>query len=1144
VEERRLVTVLFCDIVGSTALAGDVDAEDWAEIVRAVFPLMIDPVERYGGTVARLMGDAILAFFGAPTAREDDPQRAILAALEIESGITGNRERLRAEYGFEIDVRVGINTGIVVTGEFGSHAAREYTAMGDAVNIAARMEQSAEPGTIQISAETYRLALPFFEFQPLGVIEVKGKAEGVDAYRVLGRISGPGRQRGLQDFAVPLVGRDRELDLLRYRLRELDAGHGGVIAITAEAGLGKSRLIQELHQHWLGQPEHDDGSWVEDQLVSFEETTPYGLVHRRLARDLDMRDGVPRSVSDDRLNSVVSALGPRDRNRAIQAVGHLFNSAGHPDEPSSAGMGIDDAEDFRYELGLVFEHTWRVRIERLGSCVYVIEDFHCIDASSADLLERLVPDLLDLPLLIVLTFRPERESPSWKVHERLSASLGIQYLSLSLVPLVQQDSGSLIDALLPGAAIPAALRQMMLERIDGNPLFAEEMIRSLIEHGFVRPAADGLDGDWRISPDVDLAAVEIPTTLQALIQERVDMLDAGAKRTLQFAAVIGRTFEYDELLEIIGDPAALDTHLMTLHSAMLVRPDTYAGAGNYAFQHALIWEAVYRSMLRRTLQRLHLHVGEALERLYVGEREEYAVQLAQHFAVARDARAIAYAEIAGVHAQALFAPQEAIEHFTRALKAADDLGQIPSVRLLRQRGRAYETRGSFDEARRDFDVALELARTSDDLREEWETLVEIGRSWEGVDYDQSGTWFEQALELARRLDDPVALGRSLNRVGTWYTNTERIDEARAVHLEALTIFEDLDDEVGVAATIDYLGVVADLAGDLVEMRDRYERAVEIFERRGDLRSLSSTLASMTSLSGAWVFEVISSVSALSFGEAESHGLRAEQLAREIGWRAGEAYAMLNLSSLYLSNARYDKAFRYTYDAMEVSQSIAHSEWLCGSYAALGSLFGEVLALDRAIAPFEESIRLAHESGSKHFIHVISGLFVDILVGAGQLDRAGDILTAVAHDLPMITVGQRRIWVAHANWSLATGDSAAALKKLDLLLESGLNVESQTDIPLIAWRRGLALAELGRTIKAVEALLAAEQGARRLQWSGRRWKIQLDLARLYHSLGRDDEASEELFAAREIVQQIAPRIPDDDLRQNFLAISGAMFDAVM
>ncbi len=483
-DERRIVTVLFCDVTGSTALASSVDAEEWAEIMGAVFPILIDPVERHAGTVARLMGDAILVFFGAPTAREDDPQRAILAALDMLSGIEKYKEQLREEYGLDLNVRIGINTGLVVTGEFGSHGASEYTALGDAVNVAARMEQTAVPGTIQVTADTYRLASPYFEFEPLGLLDVKGKEDGIETYRVIGRTSEPRRKRGPAELETALVGRHREIDLLRYRLDELATGRGGVVALIAEAGLGKSRLLDELRVVWLAESEHRANSWIEDPLISFEDSMPYGLIQRRLAHDLDLGVGPPITAIHDSLERLYGNLRQEVHDRDIQAVIRLL-SKDRNGEQTAVSAGTEEAEEFRQELASILEHIWRSRTTDLGSCVYVVDDFHSIDPASAGLLERLVPELLDLPLLIVLAFRPEHETACWSLHEQLSISLGIAYLTVPLAPLREIDSSNLIDTLLPNIGLPAALRDKILERIDGNPLFAEEIVRSMIEQELI-----------------------------------------------------------------------------------------------------------------------------------------------------------------------------------------------------------------------------------------------------------------------------------------------------------------------------------------------------------------------------------------------------------------------------------------------------------------------------------------------------------------------------------------------------------------------------------------------------------------------------------------------------------------------------------
>ena len=240
--ERRTVTVLFCDVAGSTAMAEQLDPEEWAEIMNDAFQYLTGPIERYEGTVARLMGDAILAFFGAPVAHEDDPQRAVLAGLDIVDGVGTFRQEIAREYGLDFNVRVGINTGPVVVGEVGSEFAGEYTAMGDAVNLASRMEQSAEPGTVQVAESTYALIEPLFDFEPLRPIEVKGKTEPVPAFRVKGLKAELGRVRGIEGLSAPLVGRDEEMDTLRRIASELREGRGQIVCMIGEPGLGKSRL--------------------------------------------------------------------------------------------------------------------------------------------------------------------------------------------------------------------------------------------------------------------------------------------------------------------------------------------------------------------------------------------------------------------------------------------------------------------------------------------------------------------------------------------------------------------------------------------------------------------------------------------------------------------------------------------------------------------------------------------------------------------------------------------------------------------------------------------------------------------------------------------------------------------------------------
>ena len=249
--ERRVVTMLFCDVTGSTAAAEQLDPEEWAQIMNGAFEHLIAPVYRYEGTLARLMGDAILAFFGAPIAHEDDPHRAVLAGLEIVQSIGPYRDEVQRKWGVDFQVRVGINTELVVMGEVGSDLRVEYTALGDAINVAARMESAASPGTVLIAADTHRLVAPLFDFEDLGALEVRGKSEPVGTFRVLARKSQPQRERGIVGLDSPMVGRDREIEVLRELINDLTHGSGQIVSVMGEAGLGKSRLIAEARNSVL-----------------------------------------------------------------------------------------------------------------------------------------------------------------------------------------------------------------------------------------------------------------------------------------------------------------------------------------------------------------------------------------------------------------------------------------------------------------------------------------------------------------------------------------------------------------------------------------------------------------------------------------------------------------------------------------------------------------------------------------------------------------------------------------------------------------------------------------------------------------------------------------------------------------------------
>ena len=686
--ERRVVTMLFCDVKGSTAAAEDLDPEEWHEIMNGAFEHLIAPVYYYEGTLARLMGDAILAFFGAPIGHEDDPVRAVLAGLEIVDSIGPYRAQVERDWGVDFDVRVGINTGLVVVGEVGSDLRMEYTAMGDAINLASRMEQTAEPGTVQIAADTYKLVEPLFDFKDLGGIEVKGKSDPVHAYRVLGRKEQAGSLRGIQGLEAPLVGRDDEVAVLQHALGRVSTGTGGVVCLIGEAGLGKSRQLAEARRTFASTSEST--RWHETASLSYETGQPYGLF-RHLVRDIcGAGENDPPEALSEAIGSIAATLDP-DRREQVEAVLRaLFGLR----TGSSAPV---EGETFKGLLFSTMEHLWPEWASHAPTVV-VFDDLHWADPASVELVLHMMRLVDRYPLLMLCATRPERTAPGWKIVEAAASDHADRYSEITLEPLSDHDSNDLVDGLLTVADLPAAMRRQILDKSEGNPFFVEEVVRTLIDTGAM--VRDETGTRWSATEKAG-SEIDLPDNLQALLVARIDRLEETVRRTAQMASVIGRSFYYSILKSIGGFGDSLDRYLARLQSAELVFEATRLPELEYAFRHSLTQEAAYNTILLRRRREFHKSVGEAIEVLFPDRADELAPRLAHHFAEARAAdKALRYYTLAGDAAMRLYANTEAAGHCGEALQLAlqQEAGGERLIHIYRNRGRALELTGQFDEA--------------------------------------------------------------------------------------------------------------------------------------------------------------------------------------------------------------------------------------------------------------------------------------------------------------------------------------------------------------------------------------------------------------------------------------------------------------
>jgi class 3 adenylate cyclase len=551
--ERRVVTALFADVVGSTALAEQMDPEDWTAVMNNAFDRLVPTVYRYEGTIARLMGDALLAFFGAPVAHEDDPVRAVYASLDLIAAARGYSPEVKRKYGIDFAVRVGLNTGPVVVGGVGNDLVYEYTAMGDAVNLAARMQAAARPMSVLITENTYRFIAPVFHVVDLGEVAVKGKSEPVHTYEVTGQKAKPGKTRGLAGLESPMVGREAELAALLQTSAAVHAGLGRAVLVTGEAGLGKSRLIDEWKTRaWEPEePLEAESSgelrrtihWAEGRCLSYGQ----GLAYHLLIDLLRSLLGVPTTVGEAETRSGLLAL---NKDLFGEANLEVYPYLGHLLSVELTGEALErvrmlDPQALQTQYLAALRQLLRALTVR-HPLILVLDDIHWADPSSIDLLIKLLPLATEAPLLLCCVTRPDPHSHGWKLVAAMKETMGAGLVEINLQALSDSDSCQLIANLLEIEELPDRIREAILAKAEGNPLFVEEVIRVLIDRGAIVQQ----NGAWVAQKEIE--NLEIPDNLQGLLLARIDQLPDEVKRTLRVAAVIGRQFSVKVLEQVLA----------------------------------------------------------------------------------------------------------------------------------------------------------------------------------------------------------------------------------------------------------------------------------------------------------------------------------------------------------------------------------------------------------------------------------------------------------------------------------------------------------------------------------------------------------------------------------------------------------------
>jgi class 3 adenylate cyclase/tetratricopeptide (TPR) repeat protein len=702
--ERKQVTVLFVDVVGSTSLAEGFDPEEMHALMGRAIQLMVDEVHRFEGTVNQFLGDGIMALFGAPIAHEDHARRAVQAALAIQQALTPLDRELRRKRNLGLRVRQGLNTGLVVVGSIGTDLRMDYTAVGDTTNVAARLQQHAEPGSILLSEHTRRLVAGYFTLRPLGEISVKGKADPVAAWEVISAQPARARidieaDRGL----TPFMGREKELDTLLECFAKATAGSGQVALLVGEPGIGKSRLLLELRRR-LGDRAH----WSEGRALSFGRNIPFHPLVDMLRRlhGIDPSDSEAQVI--DKLERGVSRLGA-ELATTLPFLRHLLSV-----DPGDAKVAAMDPQLRRGEL---FDALRRVllRAAELKPQVLVYEDLHWVDPATEEHLRFIIDSLPNARVLLLLTFRPEY---TYALSQR-SYQTWVQ-----LNPLSSEEGAQMADALIASRSISAQLRALILEKAEGNPFFVEEVVKSLEETAAVHL---GDKSSASIHPD----SIVVPDTIQDVIGARIDRLGDELKRVLQLASVIGREFARNLILRLAEAPERADALLQQLKSLELIYEKNLYPEPVYTFKHALTQEVAYASLLLKRRKELHRAIGLAIEELYAVRLADHYELLAHHLVLGEQwHRALDYLLKAGQKAAQANANREALAVYDQALEVAQHAPESARARILadiqESRANACVMLSDFALAHEALQGVLEFARRTGDRAREGRILGQMG----------------------------------------------------------------------------------------------------------------------------------------------------------------------------------------------------------------------------------------------------------------------------------------------------------------------------------------------------------------------------------------------------------------------------------
>ncbi|MBN1317243.1 MAG: tetratricopeptide repeat protein [Anaerolineales bacterium] len=977
--ERRNVVVLFADICDYTTLTQQVDPEDVFSLVNRYLGTLIEQVYQFGGVIDKFTGDGVMALFGAPIAHENDAERAVRATIEMQESVRVLNDQVRKEDGVNIAVRFGLHYGSVIFGQVGinlgqSLSVMDYTAIGDIVNLASRLQQAAEPGTALASQSIYDQTKALFEYQRIPSLNLKGYSRPVAAFKLVGLSAQPRRVRGLDKRQPPLIGRESEMAMVNGIIDDMVSnGNGRLLLITGEAGLGKSRLTTEIKR----QIKHDI-TILEAESLSYRQSSSYWLFRKILHSYMNFTETDTDAQRQQKIRQRVIDLGLE--SDLVGPVLELFLSIPPADEDVAIRLQQLDAEQL-YQQTFVAIHDILLAEAKQHPLMLILEDLHWVDHLSLEMIKFLTDIVPQAPLLLYCISRPAEGKVAETISKYTQTHFPEFFSTLYLEPLSSAHCQELLAALLAIPNLPDDLEQSIFTRAAGNPFYLEETIRMLIDENIIHQV--GIH--WELAPGASFDKLNVPNTLQGLVMTRFDRLPGDLQYILQVASVIGFRFSRRILKEIIpGDHLDEQLQLLEFQDFIIKLDDETENL--YTFRHVITSETIYRSILRIRRSQIHGQVARAIEHLYRNRLAEQVETLATHYAKSHDQnRALYYLIRAGHKAARSFANSEALEFYQQALDILDKVDSTPaqSLDVLEGMGDVLAFVGEYESAKIHYQQAIYLLQnqaipTNAHKMGALERKI-AGTCFKQGNFDQALVYLAAALRQVKAGTGPlvrIEMSRICGDTGWVYLRRGNLEQAKDWFQKGLALIDENQHRDIAASIYNRLGGAYFQDDDWEEAAIWLGKSLEIQQTLGDLAGMArshNNLGVMAARQG-------------NLKQARYNLARSLKLRSQIGDTEGVLSTYLNLGAVLITLGDLERAEKELLQALDIADRIGHSFYRAMTHLNLGRLGIVAGKWETAIQHLNESTGVLAEIGAQDDLIDASYFMGEAWLGLGDLNQ--------------------------------------------------------------------------------------------------------------------------------------------------------------